>query len=230
MNKVVNRYLPLVMMTLAIALPAHATPGGFTPPPAPGAGSPVVLAVSPNLVANGDFETGAFAPQWTTVPGGGFDQVCKAGDPIGAATCITHGGLYAMSFGLGGATDTMSQSIATVPGTQYVVSFWVANDNPTGAGVTTFVASWNGSPIYSLPSPQPTFGYRQVNVTVTATASSTPLAFTARHDPSQWFLDDVSVAAAVPSAGVPTLSQWSLLMLTLLLAGATVWHVRRRRN
>lgn len=230
MNKIVYRCVLAAMASLALAFPAHATPGNVAPPPAQGAVSPVVLAVPGNLVANGDFETGVFAPQWTTVPGGGFDQVCKAGDPIGAATCIVHGGLYAMSFGLGGATDTMSQSIPTVPGTKYVVSFWVANDNPTGAGVTTFVASWNGSPIYSLPSPQPSFGYRQVNVTVTATASSTPLAFTAQHDPSQWFLDDVTVTAFVPSPAVPTLSQWSLLMLLLLLAGATVWQVRRRRG
>ena len=221
------RYLPLAMIAMAFALPIYATPGNVAPPPPQGAVPPVVLAAG-NLVANGDFETGAFAPQWTTVPGGGFDQVCKAGNPIGAAICITHGGLYAMSFGLGGATDTMSQTIATVPGTHYVVSFWVANDNPTGAGVTTFVASWNGTPIYSLPSPQASFGYRQISVDVVATANATPLAFTARHDPSQWFLDDVSVAAAVPAAGVPTLAQWNLLLLTLLLVGVGVRQSRRR--
>src|SRR6266446_1357072 len=67
-------------------------------------------AAEANLVANGDFETGAFAPEWTLSPGGPFDHVCKTGDPIGAAICIAHGGLYAMSFGLAGSQDTLSQN------------------------------------------------------------------------------------------------------------------------
>jgi len=160
-------------------------------------------AAEANLVANGDFETGAFAPEWTLSPGGPFDHVCKTGDPIGAAICIAHGGLYAMSFGLAGSQDTLSQNIPTAAGATYNLSFFLANDNPTGANTETFNVFWNGFSVFSLGSPQPTFPYTQeVILNLTATTSLTPLSFVARHDPSQWFLDDVSVARAPEPATV----------------------------
>ena len=96
-----------------------------------------------------------FSSQWTLTPGGPFDQVCKVGNPIGAATCIVHSGLYAMSFGLNGAQDSLSQTIPTVAGNTYVLSFWLANDNPLDQKTTTFAVFSDGTTVYSLPSPQP---------------------------------------------------------------------------
>src|SRR5208283_2976530 len=99
-----------------------------------------------------------------------------------------------------------SQTITTVQGTYYTLSFWLANDNPGDTGVTTFAVQWNDavnmttSTVYSLPSPQPSFPYTQVVITVMATSNSMTLAFVAEQDPSQWFLDDVSLVATVNSA------------------------------
>ncbi|MEO8740345.1 MAG: hypothetical protein ABI537_11680 [Casimicrobiaceae bacterium] len=153
-------------------------------------------ASAANLVANGDFETGTYTPEWTLTPGGPFDLVCQAGVPIGAATCIVNSGQYAMTFGLFGAQDSLSQTLATVPGQTYRLSFFLANDNPPNQNTTTFAVVWDGSTVFSLPSPQPTFAYGQQIFDVVATTSSTQLTFVAQHDPSQWFLDDVSVVPA----------------------------------
>ena len=160
----------------------------------------VALPARAQLVSNGGFETGAYSPQWTLAPGGPFDSVCQAGAPIGATTCVVHGGQYAMSFGLAGAQDSLSQTIPTVAGSTYTLSFWLANDNPSDGNTTTFAVFWDGNSVYSLPSPQPTFPYTQVVLTVTASTNSTPLTFVAQQDPSQWFLDDVSVVLLTPQA------------------------------
>jgi hypothetical protein len=218
----------LLAAMLLGTLPAHATPGAGPAPPSP---PPITVpfANPGNLVLNGGFETGNYAPQWTLAPGGPFDSVCQAGATIGAATCVVHSGQYAMSFGLNGGTDSLSQNIPTVAGKSYVLSFFLANANPLDQNVTTFQVFWDGVSVYSLPSPQPTFPYRQVILNVTATTASTPLVFVAQQDPSQWFLDDVSLTRPPPPpALVPTLTEWSVVLMALLVAGVAVWQIRRR--
>jgi hypothetical protein len=214
---------------LLCALAASASPNNATlPPPQTSPPGPAILGFPGNLVANGDFETGSYSPQWTLVPGGPFDQVCKSGDPIGAATCIAHGGQYAMSFGLAGGQDSLSQSIPTVPGQTYRIRFFLANDNPADQNTTTFAVLWGGTTVFSLPSPQPTFAYRQIVVDAIATTSSTQLTFVAQHDPSQWFLDDVSAVLQAPEVPIPTLPEWGIPLLALLLGGIAVAYLRRQ--
>jgi hypothetical protein len=228
MDNGASQTLLAAMLVLLGALPAQATPGAGPAPPSP---PPIAVpfANPGNLVLNGGFETGTYTPQWTLAPGGPFDNVCLAGATIGAATCVVHSGQYAMSFGLNGGTDSLSQNIPTVPGKSYVLSFFLANVNPLDQNITTFQVFWDGASVYSLPSPQPTFPYRQVILNVTATTASTPLTFVAQQDPSQWFLDDVSVTLPPrPPATVPTLTEWSVVLMALLVAGVAAWQIRRR--
>src|SRR5271169_4919757 len=179
MDNGVSRTLLAAMLVLLGTLPAHATPGAGPAPPSP---PPIAVPLAnPGIpVLNGGFETGTYAPQWTLAPGGPFDYVCKAGTTIGAATCVVHSGQYAMSLGLAGGTDSLSQNIPTVAGKSYLLSFFLANANPLDQNITTFQVFWDGVSVYSLPSPQPTFPYRQVILNVTATTASTPLAFVAQ--------------------------------------------------
>jgi hypothetical protein len=229
MKGCVPRGLVGVALVAIVACHARATPPGTPPSPPTSEPTVPVLQLPANLVQNGGFETGMFSPEWTLTPGGPFDQVCMAGNPIGATTCIVHSGQFAMSFGLNGGADSLTQNIPTVPGRTYTLSFFLANNNPLDQSTTTFAVLWNGNSVYSLPSPQPTFPFRQVFITVTATTTSTPLTFAAQQDPSQWFLDDVSLQQNPPAA-VPTLMQWAIVLLTLLLAGVAAWQIRRRRG
>jgi len=127
-----------------------------------------------------------------------------------------------MTFGLAGAQDVLSQTVATTAGVDYQVSFWLANDNPRGGLTEEFHAMWNGNALLNLgPGLLNSFAYGLNTFTVTGTGNDT-LSFVARHDPSQWFLDDVNVAvSAVPE---PT----SLALVGLALAGLMV--STRRKN
>ena len=166
--------------------------------------STLALVAGPShasLITNGDFETGNYTG-WTLTNAEIYDGVCRTGSQMGAAICDVHGGLYAMSFGHAGAVTSFTQTLATYAGQDYTLSFWLANDNAQDAPVTTFQVLWNGVSIYSLASPQPSFAYTQLTFAVKATGSSTVLEFRAQQDPSQWFLDDVTVNTPEPGSAL----------------------------
>ncbi|HKH99471.1 MAG TPA: hypothetical protein VJ999_10215 [Candidatus Sulfotelmatobacter sp.] len=165
----------------------------------------LAVAAQATTVFNGGFETGDLTG-WTLTNSSVFDAVCQAGNPIGAATCIVHSGNYAMSLGHAGGVTTLSQSLATTPGVMYNLEFYLANDNPSDVGVETFQVLWDGTSVYSLSSPQPSFPYTLVSLDVTAATNSTTLSFLAQQDPSQWFLDDVSIQTIPEAATILTLA------------------------
>ena len=179
-----------------------------------------------NIVTNGDFETGNFNG-WTNALGGPFDVVCSSGQHVGAAICSSHGGTHAMTFGTGGRLNTLSQSLVTTVGATYQLAFWLANDNPGGDGTEIFKALWDNSAVLNLGPVVGNFAYGLNTFMVTGTGHDT-LSFAARHDPSQWFLDDVTVnkvdivqlGSSVPEPG-------SLAIVGLALAGLMVTTRRK---
>jgi hypothetical protein len=167
-------------------------------------------------IANGGFETGDLSG-WTLTNGTAFDVVCATGAPAGSSTCITASGAYSMSFGHFEGVTTLSQSVATTSGSSYQVTFQLANFNPAVDPTETFAVLWNGVTVYSLSNPQGSFPFTLVTLNLTAAASSSVLAFEARHDPEEWFLDDVSIADAteVPEPGPFALTGIGLMMAVM---------------
>ncbi len=137
-----------------------------------------------NLVANGSFETDSLSG-WTV---GGNSAVVSAGPQL-FVDAKPESGSYAAAFGSMGSDGTLSQTIATTPGETYTLSFWLENDAP---GANDFKALWNGQPLLSLTNASQS-GYTEHTYAVTATGSSSTLEFSARNDPSQWDLDNVSL-------------------------------------
>ena len=84
---------------------------------------------------------------------------------------------------------TLSQTLTTVAGAQYTVSFWFASvgDNPSD-----FSASWDGTVLLSLTNPNTGANWTQFTFQVTGTGSDT-LQFAFRDDPAYLALDNVSV-------------------------------------
>jgi PEP-CTERM motif len=161
-------------------------------------------------VANGGFETGDFTG-WTPVDSSNFTNV-------GSNPLFAHSGTYHANLGAEGVLGSLSQNVGTTSGTQYDLTFWLANDS--GASPNEFDVLWNGVTVLSL-SDAPVSNYTQYSLLVTATSSSSSLEFQYRNDDDFFRLDEVSINV------VPEPSTLSLLLLGAAAAGASV--LRRRK-
>jgi hypothetical protein len=151
-----------------------------------------------NLVTNGSFETGDFTG-WTLSGDTTFTGVCDATTCPGGFT--PEDGNYAAYFGPVGDTATISQSIATTPGDEYSLSFYLAN--PVG-GTPNYFSVTFGNSSFSFTNFGVAFGWQQFTLTTVATTDQTNLSFTFRNDPSYWFLDNVTVQQSGGSTPEPS--------------------------
>ncbi len=170
------------------------------------ASSGATITVKPQpLVADGGFETGDFGP-WNFVGDTNSSFVGDAADyPL-----YVHSGNYAALFGQGGSLARVSQTISTLTGQIYLLSFWLAN--PVGGTPNEAQVLWNGNLIFDQKNSL-AFDLTNVQMTVAATSASSVLAFGFRNDPDFFGLDDVNLypipqMMASEAAGVLSLT-WS---------------------
>ncbi|HXR06659.1 MAG TPA: choice-of-anchor tandem repeat GloVer-containing protein, partial [Candidatus Acidoferrum sp.] len=144
-----------------------------------------VVGTCSGLVWNGDFETGDFTA-WTS---GGM--MSYAG--VYSAPQFVHSGNYgAMLAGTFGFVATLSQTLATTPGADYLLSFWL--NNPAGNSVNQLLVSWDGHTVWGVTNFAAP-GWTNVQVAVTGGGTSAALQLT--FEASLYFgLDDVSVVLA----------------------------------
>ena len=161
---------------------------------------PFTLQIGQSIAQNGGFENGNFS-NWTligsgTVGGSIYNGVVSAGSFSGnSGTNFIHTGTYGAFLGDSPQIGTISQTLTTVPGQGYLLSFWLAN--PMSGSVQQFLVNWNtNSPainqIYYLTNP-PVLPWTNITFVVTATGTNSSLQFGAQNDPQGFGLDDVSV-------------------------------------
>jgi hypothetical protein len=143
-----------------------------------------------DLITNGSFEGGNLGfstsiPDWVVSPSAqGF-----TGGECGSSFYVAHTGSCAAWFS--GSTaqlaDTISQTLATSPGTLYSLQFYVWSDTTTNE----LIAAWGETTVFDQVN-IPVQNYTPVSLNVTATGASTVLQFSGRSLDAV-LVDDVSV-------------------------------------
>jgi hypothetical protein len=186
----------------------------------------IICSANPNnLVTNCGFETGDFTG-WTLsgndVPGEQDNLYGVEGvDPLDGIS-PNSGSNQAYFADLVANSTTLSQTISTVAGGSYDVSWYLAQDTVPETSLcgtvlcsNAFSASFGGVALANLTA-VPVQGYTLYSYQAVAASSSSVLSLTLGNDLGEFLLDDVSVSTPEPSG-------W---MLTL--AGVLAWVLCRR--
>jgi hypothetical protein len=176
-----------------------------------------------NFVVNGSFETGDFTG-WTLSGDTSLVGVCDVSSCPGSFP--PYDGAFAAYFGPVGNTATITQDIATVAGTMYTLSFFLAN--PVGGTPSSFTVSFGvgtSAVAFTLTNGLP-FNWTQYTFVYTASGAVTPLAFTFQNDPAYWFLDEVAVGSSTqPSPGsTPEPGTLGLLATGIIVIKKLAWR------
>jgi hypothetical protein len=179
-----------------------------------------VLQVNNSLLQNGGFESGNFTG-WIHSGNSAYTSIMAAGTYV-------HTGTYGVRIGPSGSPDSLAQTLATVAGQTYFISFWL--DNPK-AGTPNFVtASWNGN-IYFSQTNVPALGWTNIHFLATASsAGADVLKFNFQNDPAYFGFDDVSVVP-VPATSVAARTRAdSSLQLTWNTMPGLTYQVQYQTN
>jgi hypothetical protein len=168
-----------------------------------------------NLVTNGGFETGDFTGWTTSMEGGG-----PASTLLLVSTGSQRTGTFSARFGALNQNDVISQTLTTVAGDRYDISFWFQ----TFSSNYQFVFNWDGGAAELTLVDQPAPSYTEYTFSLLASTNSTTLSFAGRNPPSFSRLDDVSVTQATASVPLPG----TLALIGIALAGLGVARLRRR--
>jgi hypothetical protein len=129
----------------------------------------------------------------------------------GSGPGSAHGGTHYLAFQSAvtdGTQDCLNQTFSTIPGHQYVMTFWVALTTPNSGSQYGLGPEWDAggamdvimgtSAFYYHPTNSSPVPYTFFSFTETASSNSTLVYFHGADATGAVLLDDVTFAAAVP--------------------------------
>ena len=156
-----------------------------------------------SLLFNGGFENAFFGPT-SPIPGQ-LPEWTAAGETDFIYSDQPHSGSYgvrAAGFVTSGDPLTLSQEVATIDGEEYILSFWVAIEDPGSPNPNNYSVRWNGIELLTgVNAPSQPYTFYSFHVTGDADGTST-LEFDLNYDVNYFYLDDVALTAA--GAGTTT--------------------------
>jgi uncharacterized repeat protein (TIGR01451 family) len=164
-----------------------------------------VINVPPpsGLVINGGFETGDFTG-WTLTGDTSYTYVDNGSE------FPPHSGSYEAELGTTSSIGYLSQTLATTPGTSYLLSCWL--NNSYGDPGNIFIVSWNGTTLLDETNPFAST-WTNYQFVVSATGSNTVLQIGFADNGANYLgLDDISVLAAQPGITGMSISGTNLLI------------------
>ena len=172
-----------------------------------------------NLVVNGDFPTtscsGQTCPGWTFIPASsGSDFAYNNG-------VFSIGTGYANFGALLGSQDEIQQSIPTISGHSYDVSFSLITNVPSA---NDFFAGWGNSPFLSFIGTGPT-SLTTYSAVLSATGPSMQLSFLGLNPPGWTAVANVSVT---PVSSTPLPAALPLFATGLGAIGLFGWRKKRK--
>jgi hypothetical protein len=157
------------------------------------------------LIVNGGFEYGSTA--YWTLSGASFSSFVGCVGYSSSEKTFIHSGFYAALLGdnSGSGPGYLSQTIPTVAGERYNLSFWL--DNISEVATNDFSVTWNGTNIFDQ-SNLGNFAFSNFQFTVIGAANQSVLQFGFDEDTNFFGLDDVTLTAQTPpTIVVPPASQ-----------------------
>jgi Pro-kumamolisin, activation domain len=160
------------------------------------------LQLGQSLVQNGGFETGDFS-QWVfngdyADSSGGFLNGVVGANTFddGSGTNWIHSGAFGAAFGEPGQLAYLSQSLPTVAGQSYLLSFWL--NNLYGATPNQLLVNWIQSPtstntLFNQVNVPALNNWTNLQFIVTSTSTNAVLQFGLENDNYYFGLDDISV-------------------------------------
>jgi hypothetical protein len=161
---------------------------------------------------NGGFEAGTFT-NWTLAGDTSYTVVESAS----TSRYPPHSGTYSAALGSAGSLGYLSQSLATVAGAKYLLSFWLVNSYVLPG---EFSVSWNGITLFDtgFQSNFASTGWTNIQLLASAATNNTVLGFAFQDYFGYLLLDEVSVIALQPAAP-PSIAGISLSGTNLTING-----------
>ena len=171
-------------------------------------GRSFALLVGQTVVQNGGFETGVDMTGWYLSKYGYNDANHNKVWSIEHydvesgihGSDVAHSGGYGMMIGQSNSLGYISQTLQTVAGRPYILSFWLRT--PYGGTPNEILVQWGGRTLFDqvdmvLPD------WTNLQFVVMASDPTTLLKFGARNDPALFGLDDISAQLLVmPALGL----------------------------